>query len=172
MTAENPVRWLLFSYEFYLLWDEPFTEAKRRARCRPCPVQLVKGPRREPSIPKQKWQLAAIALTDCLEAEVVPGYRPGQPPGLGWLSGLGPVAGGSAASGARSHGTELPRACGMPERNVRAIDPVPTTTCALTQAIWIPQAGRNYTKHFGDIWCVFVYHWFQASPLISRVGMP
>lgn len=82
---------------------------------------------------------------------MVPGYGPERPLGLGSLSGLGPVAGGNATSGARLHRTVLPRVCGIPERNVHAIDTVPTTTCALTEAIWIPQAGRNYTKHFGDI---------------------
>lgn len=41
--------------------------------------------------------------------------------------------------------------CDIPERNVHALDTVSTTGCALTEAIWIPQTGRNYTKHFGDI---------------------
>lgn len=40
---------------------------------------------------------------------------------------------------------------------MRGFGPVLITTLALPEAIWIPQTGRNDTKHFGDIRCVVVY---------------
>lgn len=133
---------------------------------------------------------------DCLEAEIVPGYEPKRlPPRFGGSQagaavdgGLIPAARGAHALGCGQRREQLPRAggcgwhpvprpvvpciCDVPERNVHGFSPVPTTAFAPPEALWIPQTSRNDTEHFGDIRCVVVYSKFQASPLISRVGMP
>lgn len=129
-------------------------------------------------------------LIDCLAAEMVPGYKPRRPPQLwrepGGGSCLQPEEpklwdgqgrGGSScpelgAVAGTPHPGQWHPACDVPERIVHDFSPVLTAAFALPEALWIPQTSRNDTKHSGDIWCVVVYSKLQASPLISRVGMP
>lgn len=116
---------------------------------------------------------------DCLEAETVPGYEPKRPLRFGGSRAGAAIAGrarpcdGGAPPPGRGQrrerlphaggcgwdplpGPALPCICDVPERNERGSSPVLTSTFALPEAIWIPQTGRNDTKHFGDIRCVVV----------------